>query len=336
MKALITGAGGFIGSFLLEAWTGRGDEARVLFLPGENAEAAEKRGAEIFRGDLTRPETLKGIGDGVEIVFHLAARVVDWGSKKVFSRIMVDGTRNLLEAAGQIDRFVYFSSIAALGFGRDLVGLDEDAVRKPCGVPYSDTKMEAEDLVTDFCRSRQIAYTIIRPANVTGPKSVWVTDIIDAFMRGPLPLIAGGKNPGSFVYIDNLVDGILLAAEADIARNRTYHFRDDYTLDWKTYLEALGALVEKKPAGNIPFSVAWGLGAIMERLLTPLGVRPPMTRLAAGVMGKNNDVNVTRARTELGWKTRITEDAAMSEIKDWVTRVYLPSKNGPTPSPPGP
>lgn len=327
MKALITGAGGFIGSHLLKRWMERGHEARALFLPDENAEAAEELGVQIFRGDLTRPETLEGIGDGVEIVFHLAARVVDWGSKKTFSRIMIDGTRNLLEAAGDpIDRFVYFSSIAALGFGRDMAGLDEDSVRKPCGVAYCDTKIEAEDLVADYCRRHRIDYTIIRPANVIGPGSVWVTDIIDAFRRGPLPVIAGGKNPGAFVYIDNLVDGTLLAAEADAARNRTYHFRDEYTIDWKTYLEQLGALVDKKPAGSIPFSVAWGLGSVMEHLLTPLGIRPPMTRLAAAVMGKNNDVDITRAKTELGWKTRIDEAAAMAAIRDWVARVYLPAK----------
>lgn len=327
MKALITGAGGFIGSHLLTEWIKSGNEASALFLPGENADSAEKLGACIVRGDLTRPETLTGVAEEAEIVFHLAARVLDWGSKKVFDQIMVGGTRNLLEALGKnVQRFVYFSSIAALGFGRDQVGLDEDAVRKPCGIPYSDTKIEAEDLVRRFCTGRGIAYTIIRPANVIGPKSVWVTDILDAFRRGPLPLINGGKAPGAFVYVDNLIDGTLLAAGSDAARNRTFHFRDDYAMIWKDYLEDLGTLLGKKPAGSIPFWLAWRLGAIMEGIFTPLGIRPPMTRLAAGVMGKNNDVDNRRARKELGWESRVDEKAAMAAIKEWAGGSYLPGK----------
>ncbi len=326
MKALITGAGGFIGKQLLTTWVESGHTARALFLPGEDAGVAEALGVEVVRGDLTRPETLHGIADDMDVVFHLAARVTDWGSRKAFERIMVDGTRHLLEASrGRIGRFVYFSSIAALGFGRDLVGLDEGSKRVYCGIPYCDTKIDAEDLVHRFCTDNGLAYTIIRPANVIGPESVWVSDIIDAFRRGPLPLVGGGDHPGAFIDVANLADGAVIAAQADAAVNRTYHFRDDYSLTWKGYLQTLGGWMGKRPVGNIPFWLAWRLGAISERLLTPLNIRPPMTRLAASVMGKNNDVANHRAKTELGWQSRVDEAACMDQIKQWVFDSYLPS-----------
>jgi nucleoside-diphosphate-sugar epimerase len=329
MKALITGAGGFIGSFLLKELVRRGYSVRTLFLPDEDATEAQQLKAEIVPGDLTKPETLEGISDGIDIVFHLATRVLDWGSKKTFQRVMVDGTRNLLEESrGKIKRFVYFSSLAALGLGQDVVGLDEDAVRNTCGIPYCDTKIEAEDLVTSFCNEHGMAYTIIRPANVIGPRSAWVRDILDAYYRGPLPLIDGGKAPGAMVYVTNLVDGALLAAESDKAIGRIYHFRDDYDITWKEYLEILGSWIGKKPLGNIPFKLAWALGALLEALLTPLGIRPTMTRLAAGVMGRNNDVDNSRARKELGWKSRVQLEEALKEIEKWVKSVYIPSRKG--------
>ncbi len=329
MKALVTGAGGFIGSFLLKELLRRGYSARALFLPDEDASDAQQLKAEIVRGDLTKPETLKGISDGIDIVFHLATRVLDWGSKKTFQRVMVEGTGNLLgESSGKIERFVYFSSLAALGLGQDVVGLDEDALRKRCGIPYCDTKIEAEDLVTSFCNEHGMAYTIIRPANVIGPGSAWVRDILDAYYRGPLPLIDGGKAPGAMVYVTNLVDGALLAAESDKAIGRIYHFRDDYDITWKEYLETLGSWIGKKPLGNIPFKLAWGLGAFLEALLTPLGIRPTMTRLAAGVMGRNNDVDNSRARKELGWKSRVHLEEAIKEIEQWVKSVYIPARKG--------
>jgi nucleoside-diphosphate-sugar epimerase len=325
MKALVTGAGGFIGSFLAEGLIERGHTVRGLFLPGENEIRALKLGVEIVRGDLTRPASLAGAADGIDVVFHLATRVLDWGAVALFRDVMVSGTGNLIgESKGNVKRFIYFSSIAALGLGRDLVGLSEDAPRKRCGVPYADTKMDAEDLVGRLCPEYGIQYVIVRPANVIGPGSVWVTDVLDAYRRGPFPLIERGTSPGAFVWVENLVDGAILAAEKKEAAGRTYHFRDDYTITWEGYVRFLGGLIGKKPAGNLPFSAAWGLGTFLETVLTPLGIRPPVTRLAAGVMGKNLDVDNSRAKKELGWKSRVGEREAMAEIGRWVREVYIP------------
>jgi 2-alkyl-3-oxoalkanoate reductase len=327
MKALVTGAGGFIGSFVARGLTERGYSVRGLFLPDEDAAAAERLGVEVFRGDLTKPETLRGAADGVDVVFHLATRVADWGGMKVFRSVMVEGTENLLrECRGTIKRFVYFSSVAALGLGRDIDGLNEDAPRVVCGVPYCDTKGEAEDLVARLAGEADIEYVIVRPANVIGPGSVWVTDVLDAYYRGPLPLIDGGRAPGAFVWVTNLADGAIAAAELPAAAGRTYHFRDDYRITWEGYERFLGGLIGKRPAGSLPFSAAWKLGAALEVLLSPLGVRPPLTRLAAGVMGKNLDVDTTRARKELGWKSRIGEAEALAEIERWVREVYMPRR----------
>jgi nucleoside-diphosphate-sugar epimerase len=327
MKALVTGAGGFIGSFLVAGLHSRGYSVRGLFLPGEDAAGAERLGVEVFRGDLTKREALTGAADGIDLVFHLAARVLDWGGTRLFERVMVGGTENLLtECRGKIGRFVYFSSIAALGLGRDINGLAEDAPRVTCGVPYCDTKGRAEDLVARLCSEAGIPYVIIRPANVIGPGSVWVSDVLDAYYRGPLPLIDGGRAPGAFVWVTNLVDGAIAAAESKDAAGKTYHFRDDYRITWEGYQRFLGGLIGKRPAGSIPFSVAWRLGAALEAILSPFGIRPPLTRLAAGVMGRNLDVDTTRARKELGWTGRVNEARAMAEIERWVKEVYIPGR----------
>ncbi|MBW2220687.1 MAG: SDR family NAD(P)-dependent oxidoreductase, partial [Deltaproteobacteria bacterium] len=325
MKALITGAGGFIGSFLLKELINKQYEAKALFMPDENADVASELGAEIIRGDLTQPETLKNIAKGVDVVFHLATRVVDWGSPKLFRSIMVDGTQHLLEESkNNASRFIYFSSIAALGLNRDTVGLDEDAKREKTGIPYCDTKIDAENLVADFCRNNNMSYTIIRPANVIGPGSAWVRDVLDTFFRGPFPLVGGGKAPGAFVYVKNLIDGTILAAESEKAAGKTYHFRDDYDITWKEYIETLGSWLGQKPFGSIPFKPAYVLGSFFVFVLTPLGIRPPLTRLAAGITGKNNDVDVSRAKEDLKWQTRIPLNQAMDEIKEWVMANYTP------------
>lgn len=97
-----------------------------------------------------------------------------------------------------------------------------------------------------------MAYTIVRPANVIGPGSVWVKEILDGFKRGPMPLFCNGRAPGAFVYIDNLVDGIIRAGFSEAATGRTYHFMDDYPITWGQYLYTLGALIGKSPGAHCP------------------------------------------------------------------------------------
>lgn len=319
MEALVTGAAGFIGSRLCRVLSGRGVDVRALVMPGERREHIKDYVAEIREGDLTDPLTLRGLASRMDAVFHLAARVADWGGRKVFYNTILTGTENLLEASrGLTPRFVFVSSIAASGLGRHLTGHKEINPDKKSGVPYNDAKLDAEALVRSFNGKKGMDCTIVRPANVIGPGSVWVTEVLDRFRKGGVPLIDGGLHSASLIGVDNLIDGIILAGTAHIAAGQTYQFRDDWSVSWKRYLTDLGRMIGKKPSFSIPFSWAWKGGALLEKLLTPFGVRPPLTRLAAGVMGRDMDVDTTKAQAELGWRTVVTYQQAMAEIEAWI------------------
>ena len=322
MDALVTGATGFIGSHLVRQLVGEKHKVRALVLPGEDTPALEGQGVAVWRGDLSQPESLRGCCEGRDVVFHLAGRVTDWGTKKQFYDAIYTATDNLLEeAAGKAARFVYISSIAALGCHRNLKGVKETDQPQKSGIPYNDAKLDAEKLVKSYHDKGRIACTIVRPANVTGPGSVWVRDILDK-MQGFLPVVGGGGQSSSFVYIDNLVEGIILAGTKEIAKGNIYHFRDDWNINWKQYLNDLGSFIGKKPAGSIPFRLVFAIAWVCDMVFTPLHLRPPLSRFGVYILGRDYDVDTAQTQKQLGWKTKVSYREAMSKIGVWVKEVY--------------
>ena len=296
-------------------------------MPGEDDRGLAALGMETVRGDLTRAASIAGAAAGCDKVIHCANRTIDWGTRGQFYSIGVEGTRNLLEeCAGKVERFVYLSSVAAYGLGVHTRDFDEYIPLVKTGIHYGDAKAEAEQIVGSYGARGAFETTIIRPTNVTGPGSVWVREVLDVMHRGPLPLMDGGRWSASLVYVENLVDGILMAVDAEAARGRTYNLRDDYEVTWKEYLEWLGGLVGKKPAGSLPFGLAWRLGWIVQTLCLPFGVRPPITAQAVGIMGRDLDTSNRRAKEELGWRTRVSWEEARSAIERWVREEYRPPR----------
>lgn len=323
MKVLVTGANGFIGSFLCPALIEKGFGVSGLAMPGEDASRAESLGVATLRGDLTDPASIRGIADGVDIVFHLAGRVTDWGPRSAFYSAIFDATSNLLEEArGKVGRFVYVSSVAACGIGRHLAGKREEDPVWRSGLPYADAKADSERLCRDRCLGADTELTIVRPSNVIGPGSVWVRDIIERFMTSAVPVIDGGKHSASLIYVRNLVDGLVLAGTMEDAAGQMYQLRDDYDVNWKRYLDDLGAMVGKKTSVSIPYRAAWLAAYLLEKTMAPLGKRPLMTRFTAGIMGRDLDIDNTKAKRELGWTTRVSYEEAMAEIADWVAENY--------------
>ncbi|HPI93971.1 MAG TPA: NAD(P)-dependent oxidoreductase [Deltaproteobacteria bacterium] len=332
-RVLVTGAAGFIGMFLCPRLVREGYEVTALDMDESRAASLKAMGMRVVTADLTKPDTLRGVCRDIDIVIHLAARVKSWGTRKAFYDSILQTTKNLLaEAAGGNRRFVYFSSICAAGAGglrRHLAGHREDDPEARTGASYyCDAKYDAEQLVLSHHRKGLVEATIVRPANVIGPGSVWVTDMIDAMNNGPVfPLVEGGRNNGCFVYVENLVDGVILALGNEASKGRTYHLRDDYDATWKDYITDLGTGLDRKvKCVSIPFAVAWGMGYLSDKLLRPLNVKVAVTRHTVGLTGRDNRVDTSRARDELGWKTRVPYPDAMEEICRWARTAYPVSK----------
>jgi nucleoside-diphosphate-sugar epimerase len=150
VRVLVTGANGFVGAALCRKLIERGDEVTGLVRKTSDLSSLENLSIRLVVGSLGAPTSLDEAVHDIEIVYHVAAAVSDWGTLKQFRRINVEGTRNLIEASVKagVKRFVYVSSVAVHSFV-DARDLDENAPQFPTPFPYAQSKREAESLVTD-------------------------------------------------------------------------------------------------------------------------------------------------------------------------------------------
>lgn len=200
MKVLVTGGTGFIGTHLVDELVKRGEEVRSLVRETSNVRYLEKLGVELVYGDITDMDSLKKAVKDVDVVYHL----VGGGSVSTISKegylklrnLNVTGTKNLLKAcsSSNIRKFLLFSSVAAIGFIKD-VAVDENTACKP-EIPHELVKYESEQVALKYCKKNKIALVIIRPTLVYGPRDVKseILKMCKLIKKHIFPIIGKGDN----------------------------------------------------------------------------------------------------------------------------------------------
>ncbi len=238
MKALVTGATGFIGSHLVESLLKKGLGVRCLvretsslkwiesYLPQDNISVSYgASGIELFYGDCLEKDSLGTAVSDVDYVFHVAG-LTKAARNEDFYSVNVGGTKNVISAViennGGIKRFLFVSSLAASGPSSDGKALREDSEPHPVSY-YGKSKLEAEGIVNHA--GKTIPVTIIRPPAVYGPRDRDFYLFFKFIKRGIFPY--WGKSFYSMVYIDDLINGIILAAKSEVAQGKTYFISDN-------------------------------------------------------------------------------------------------------------
>jgi farnesol dehydrogenase len=218
MPILITGSTGYIGSILTARLAEQGETIRILCRKDPGVEAFNKPNIEKAWGDITDRASLDKAMKGVDRIYHLAAYARLWSKHPAtFSRINVEGTRHVLESAlaHGVRKVVYTSTAGVIGPSADKP-MNEDMPRITGFFnPYEETKAEAEAIALGF-QSRGLAVSIVNPSRVYGPGldtgSNPVTKVAERYIKGQWKLIPGsGKDIGSYCFIDDVVEGHMLA-----------------------------------------------------------------------------------------------------------------------------
>jgi nucleoside-diphosphate-sugar epimerase len=318
--AFVTGGSGFIGGALVRRLVADGWTVRALARSDRSAETVRERGAEPVRGDLDDVGAMAAGAPGCDVAFHCAAHLGDWGRREDFERGNVQGTRNALAAARQagVRRFVHVGTEAALLAGQPLIEVDERApLRFDSPALYSSTKARAEEAVI-AANQNGLETVVVRPRFVWGRGDTTLLPVMTEMVRsGRFAWIGGGRHRTSTAHVDNVVHGLLLAAQRG-APGGVYFVTDGEPVVFRDFVTRLLATQGVEPPGrSLPVGVARAAAAVGESAwrALPLPGRPPVTRFAVWVSALETTIDITRARTELGYEPVRTIDQGLEELQ---------------------
>ncbi len=311
-RVLVTGAGGFIGSHLVERlaregaqvmafvrYTSRADPGFLRLLPRQLANRVRITG-----GDLRDPEAVRKAVKGMQVVFHLGALIsipYSYHHPYEVAETNLMGTLNVLMACreAEVQRMVHTSSSEVYGTALH-VPIDETHPLQGQS-PYSASKIGADKLTESFYCSCNLPVVTVRPFNTFGPRQsgrAVIPTIIAQALSQDILHIGNLETRRDFTYVDDTVDGFLRAGQTPAVEGKTYNLGTGREI-------RVGELVEK----------------ILHKLGRPMRVESDVQRLRpdrSEVMQLVSDNNL--ARKELGWQPRVSLDEGLDCTIEWIRK----------------
>jgi nucleoside-diphosphate-sugar epimerase len=318
--AFVTGGSGFIGGKLVQRLVGEGRAVRALARSEEAAERVAALGAEPVRGELGDPTSLTAGADGAGVAFHLAAHLGEWGPWEDFERGNVVGTRNVLAACEEagVGRFVHCGTEAALMAGEPLVQVDETAPLRPDSrAPYPATKAKAEQTVLAAARDG-FETVALRPRFVWGKgDTTLLPEMVATVEAGRFAWVGGGQNVTDTTHVDNVVEGLVLAAEKGRS-GEAYFVTDGEPVVFREFVTALLRTQGVEPPDrSLPAWTAAPMARICEAAwkLLPLPGEPPMTSFRSWLLTQECTIDIAKARAELGYEPIVSHEQGLAELR---------------------
>jgi len=323
VKALVTGGGGFLGRYIAEKLLALGHE--VINLSRGQYPELERIGIKTIRCGVEDAEKVESAVQGVDAVFHVAAKVGVWGGYDDFYRINVTGTRNIIAACRQhgVKKMVFTSSPSVIFDGKPHEGITEAyPYPKKYLAHYPATKAIAEREVLAASDSELFTCSL-RPHLVWGPRDTnLIPRLIQRAKSGRLRQVGDGSNIIDTVYVENAADAHILAAEklydgSPVCGSAYFITQGEPVNCWSFINAVLGKLglppVEKK----VSYPVAYAAGAMMEAVYSMIGAQsePPMTRFLAMQLAMSHYFSIERAKKELGYVPKIGTEEGLERLK---------------------
>jgi nucleoside-diphosphate-sugar epimerase len=313
---LVTGAGGFIGSHLVDDQLARGRAVVALDLNLDRLNHATMHPrCKLVPGDVRDASLLQEVAAGIDVVFHLASAHLEVNKPaSYFEEINVAAVRRLLEIsrAHNVKRFVHCSSVGVYGPLEELPANEETACRPD--IPYEETKLAGEGVVRDFAKSNDLSFVILRPAWVYGPRCPRTLKLFRSIKKKHFFLVGNGENLRHPIYVSDMLEAFELAATKGAVDGETFLIASEEPVELRYLVEQI-AKVERVPLPQlkVPPSLMKVFCAAIEGVFKLGGREPPISRRSLKFFTESSAFDIAKAKRFLGYNSKVGLDEGLSE-----------------------
>lgn len=334
-KIAVTGAGGLVGSNLVEYLASKGyqvlalvrsDKSRKLLLSFSGSGYGS---VHVAFADILEKTSLTKVLSGVDVIVHAAGAVDPYGKRELIFKTNVEGTFCALSAAKEagLKQFIHISSLSVITGQDDQFKLSEDAQLRYCGEPYADSKVDAEKLVLREIEHDAIKVTVLRPGFIYGPRErSWMPRLIDSISEGHAMLIDGGLRQTNVIYVENLSRAIELSLLNERAYGQVFNLTDGDEVTKKQLFDAISKGLALPPVSRtIPRPVAKVFCELVSSCAPVLpqklqGELARYSRAAFRLAAVNQGFDISKAERELKYVNRVPFEEGMSRTLDYFRK----------------
>ena len=320
---VITGATGLLGSHIVEQLVARGERVRALVRPSSDVTFLRQLGVELAHSDLQDVAALRRAVAGAELVYHVAARVGDYGTWAQFQEQVIHATRNIVAAcrAESVGRLLHVSSVAVYGHPRPRAEPFTEEERFGQRLRLWDYYCRAKIAAEELAQQLGTGVTIIRPSWIYGPRDRnSFPRLMNALRGGWVKILGSGDNRLNIVYAGDVAAGAILAANHPDSRGQAYHLCSDGEVTQRQFLNDLtDALGMPRVTRRAPYAMAFVggfFGEVIARVFK-WNRAPYITRYSVSLVARPALFSSVKAKSQLGWQQRVGPAEGLRRTLEW-------------------
>lgn len=321
MKALVTGASGFTGGYMVKNLLQHGYQVRALVRSTSRIDHLKDLPIDWVYGKLESADDLLRAAEGVDVIYHIAAlyraaNVPD----SIYEQVNVGGTRHVLEAARAqgVKRVIHCSTGGVHGHVQNPPG-DEDSPFHP-GDIYQSSKLAGEQLAMDYHLEHGLPVTVVRPIGIYGPGDTRMLKMYRLIKKGRFVMFAGGRALYHLTFVADTVEGFRLAGESEKAVGQAYLIAGE---EYVTLSEFAALIAEVlgvgKPWLKLPVWPLYGAAWLCEGICVPLRIQPPIYRRRVDIFVKDRAFSIEKAKRDLGYYPQVGLREGITRTAAWYT-----------------